>query len=162
MKIQAKDLPVVIYRPAIVLPTLREPTSGWVDNMYGPSGIVLGVGAGILRVLYIDRFNRAELVPVDYCVNSMLAAAYDLTQNSYEEMPVYNFVTAKNNLINWQQYTDYSMASAINSPPSRGIWMFKLTMSNNKFLVTILTFLYHTIPGAIFDLILILSGKKAK
>lgn len=162
VKSQAKGLPFTIFRPAIVIPTYREPVSGWIDNMYGPSGIVLGVAAGILRVLYIDKYNKSELVPVDYCVNSLLAAAYDVAQNSYEEPPVYNFVTSENNKINWQQYTDLAVHYGAEYPPSNGIWYYTLTMTQSKLLFTILTFLYHTIPGALMDLGLIICGKKPK
>jgi alcohol-forming fatty acyl-CoA reductase len=162
VKTHGKGLPITIFRPAIVIPTSREPMVGWIDNMYGPSGIVLGVAAGLLRVLYIDRHNRSELVPVDYCVNSLLQGAYDVAKNSYEEPPVYNFVSAKNNPITWQKYTDLASYYGMEFPPSNGIWYYTLTMTQNRFLVTILTFLYHTLPGALMDFGLIICGKKPK
>lgn len=80
----AGDLPVVVFRPAIVIPTYREPVPGWIDNMYGPTGIIVGVGAGLLRVVQIVKENRAEIVPVDYCVNSLLATAWDVSMHKYE------------------------------------------------------------------------------
>lgn len=162
VRTQAKGLPFTIFRPAIVIPTFREPMPGWIDNMYGPSGIVLGVAAGLLRVLFIEKHNTAELVPVDYCVNSLLAATYDIAKNTYEEPPVYNYVTSESNPINWVQYTDLACYYGSEYPPSNGIWYYTLTMSSNKFLVTILSFLYHTIPGALMDLSLMICGKKPK
>jgi len=35
----SKGLPLAVFRPAIVIPTYREPIKGWIDNMYGPTGI---------------------------------------------------------------------------------------------------------------------------
>jgi alcohol-forming fatty acyl-CoA reductase len=162
VKTHGKGLPITIFRPAIVIPTSREPMVGWIDNMYGPSGIVLGVAAGLLRIMHIDSNKRAELVPVDYCVNSLLQGAYDVAKNSYEEPPVYNYVSAENNPITWQKYTDLASFYAKEFPPSNCIWYLTLTMSQNRFLLPILTFLYHTLPGALVDLGLIICGKKPK
>jgi alcohol-forming fatty acyl-CoA reductase len=75
-------LPVVIFRPAVVIPTYAEPVVGWIDNVYGPTGIIVGAGTGILRVLRCDEEIHAEIVPVDMCCNSMLACAWDVSQNS--------------------------------------------------------------------------------
>lgn len=37
---QASHLPVVIFRPSIVVAAWKSPTPGWVDNFNGPTGIV--------------------------------------------------------------------------------------------------------------------------
>lgn len=61
---QCAGMPVAVFRPAIVIPTLKEPVIGWIDNHFGPTGIILGVGAGLLRVIYVDEDIPAEIVPV--------------------------------------------------------------------------------------------------
>ncbi|CAK1546366.1 unnamed protein product [Leptosia nina] len=38
--------PIAIARPSIVTASLREPFPGWVDNMNGPTGIIVGAGKG--------------------------------------------------------------------------------------------------------------------
>jgi len=130
--------------------------------MYGPTGIVVGVAAGLLRVLHIKKYNNAELVPVDLCVNSMIASAYDIGTNSYEEPPMYNYVSSQNNPINWHTYTDLASAYGEKVPLSKTAWYYTFKMSNSKLLVTILTFLYHTLPAAIIDFGLFVCGKKPK
>jgi alcohol-forming fatty acyl-CoA reductase len=152
----------VIFRPAVVIPTSKEPIKGWIDNMYGPTGIVVGCAVGLLRVLYIHKENKAEIVPVDYCVNSMLACAYDASENSYDEPPIYNYVSAKDNLITWQKYCDISAEVGDEMPLMKMAWCFTFFMSSSKLLVNILTFLYHTVPAAIVDAALFLCGKKPK
>lgn len=39
VKANSKGLPLAVFRPAIVIPTYQEPIKGWIDNMYGPTGI---------------------------------------------------------------------------------------------------------------------------
>lgn len=159
---QSKGLPLAVFRPAIVIPTYKEPLEGWIDNMYGPSGIVIGVAAGLLRVLYIKKENNAEIVPVDLCVNSLIASAYDIGTNSYEEPPVYNYVTSPKNPINWINYTSISKKHGFEKPLMKSAWYYSFTMSDSKSLVTLLTFLYHFVPAAIVDLGLFICGKKPK
>lgn len=64
VRTHAQGLPCVVFRPAIVIPTSREPVVGWIDNHFGPTGIIVGVGAGLLRVIYVDKNLNAEIVPV--------------------------------------------------------------------------------------------------
>lgn len=162
VRANSKGLPVAVFRPAIVIPTYKEPLKGWIDNMYGPTGIIVGVAAGLLRVLYIKKENNAELVPVDLCVNSLLASAYDIGTNAYEEPPMYNYVSSPKNPINWQTYTDLASHYGEKVPLARTAWYYSFKMSNSKFLVTILTFLYHIVPAAIVDCGLFVCGKKPK
>jgi alcohol-forming fatty acyl-CoA reductase len=130
--------------------------------MYGPTGIIVGVAAGLLRVLHITAENTAELVPVDYCVNSLLTSAFDIAQNTYNEPPIYNFVTSNKNPITWQQYTDYASVHGERVPLMKSAWYYAFTMSSSKTLVTFLTFFYHFLPAALIDLGLFICGKKPK
>lgn len=111
-------LPVTIFRPAIVIPTVKEPVVGWIDNMYGPTGIIVGVGAGLLRVFYGKKQNHAELVPVDMVVNGILASAYDISINylNYSEPPVYNYVASPQKPITWSQYCEYGIEHGAKMP----------------------------------------------
>lgn len=158
----SKGLPVAVFRPAIVIPTYKEPLRGWIDNMYGPTGIVVGVAAGLLRVLYIHKNNRAEIVPVDMCVNSLIASAYDIGTNTYDEPPVYNYVASPDNSISWKAYCDISTEHGKYYPLSKMAWYFTFHMSSSKALVTFLTYIYHLIPAAIADFGLFLFGKKPR
>lgn len=106
---EAKGLPVAIVRPAVVLPTSEEPIPGWIDNMYGPTGMMVGVGAGLIHVCHVHKDNNAELVPVDMCVNAILAMAWDrATRGDDNEIPILNFVTTPSNKFRWRQYIDYA------------------------------------------------------
>lgn len=124
--------------------------------------LVIGVAAGLLRVIYVHKENQAELVPVDMCCNSLIASAYDVAVNSYEEPPIYNFVTNKQNPLTWEKYCDLCVEHGVQAPLMKMAWYYTLKMSSSRFLVTLLTFLYHWIPAAIVDFILLICGKKPK
>lgn len=130
--------------------------------MYGPTGIVIGVAAGLLRVLHITKENNAEIVPVDLCCNSLIASAFDIGTKTYDVPPVYNFVTSEQNPISWDMYTNLATVCGEQVPLSKTAWYYSFTMSSSKTLVTILTFLYHFLPAAIVDLGLFVCGKKPK
>ncbi|GAB0091207.1 Fatty acyl-CoA reductase [Sergentomyia squamirostris] len=162
IKTETKDLPAVIVRPAVVLPTAQEPISGWTDNMYGPTGMMVGVGAGLIHVCYVHKDNNAELVPVDYCVNSILVSAYDRTVKKYEETPIYNFVTTANNKFRWRQYIDYAWQHGLKVPVLKSIWFTVCAITDSELWFCMLWFLYHTVPAFGMDLCLRLIGKRPK
>lgn len=60
----------------LVVGTYEEPHVGWVDNMFGPTGVVVGVGCGLIRVGCCHKDKTAELVPADYVTNALIAATY--------------------------------------------------------------------------------------
>lgn len=64
MKNYEGDLPLVIFRPGIVMPTFKEPCSGWVSNFYGPVGLMYGISMGGIHVFRAKNESFAELVPV--------------------------------------------------------------------------------------------------
>ncbi|CAG9759270.1 unnamed protein product [Ceutorhynchus assimilis] len=75
---EGKNMPIVIHRPSVVISTVSEPLSGWIDNFYGPTGAFLGVAVGIIRTLRGKGENIAEMVPADYVINSCLATMWNV------------------------------------------------------------------------------------
>ncbi|KMQ85980.1 fatty acyl- reductase 1, partial [Lasius niger] len=82
LKHEGEDLPIGIFRPAIVLPSAREPLVGWVDKFHGPIGLTASVFLGIARFIQCDNDILANIVPVDLTVNSLIACAWDVS-NKY-------------------------------------------------------------------------------
>ncbi|KAJ9599671.1 hypothetical protein L9F63_026480, partial [Diploptera punctata] len=73
-----KSLPVGIFRPSIVVSTKKEPTAGWIDNLYGPTGALVAVGIGMIRTLILNKNAVADLVPSDMTVNALISSAWDV------------------------------------------------------------------------------------
>jgi fatty acyl-CoA reductase len=63
--------------------TANEPVVGWLNNLYGPFGLVAGAVCGLLRSLYCYGDAIADIVPVDMAVNSAIAVAWDLAQHMW-------------------------------------------------------------------------------
>jgi len=59
-----------------VVGTYREPVRGWIDNVYGPTGIVVGAGTGVLHTYYLDSNIVTDIIPVDIVVNALICATY--------------------------------------------------------------------------------------
>jgi len=57
-----------------VVGTYREPVRGWIDNVYGPTGIVVGAGTGVLHTYYLDSNIVTDIIPVDIVVNALICA----------------------------------------------------------------------------------------
>ncbi|XP_055714402.1 fatty acyl-CoA reductase wat-like [Phlebotomus papatasi] len=160
---EAKGLPVAVVRPAVVLPTAEEPMPGWIDNMYGPTGMMVGVGAGLIHVCHVHKDNNAELVPVDMCVNAILAMAWDrATRVDDNDIPILNFVTTPSNKFRWRQYIDYAWQHGSQVPILKSIWYTVFTTTDSEMIFSLLWFLYHTLPAIFVDLLLRLVGKRPK
>lgn len=69
-------VPLALFRPSIVISSMKEPFPGWVDNFNGPVGILVGSGIGITRTMYCDPNNVADFTPVDVCIKAMIIAAW--------------------------------------------------------------------------------------
>ena len=67
---------MAIVRPTIVTAALKEPIPGWVDNLNGPTGLIAGAGKGLLRTLWCHPEMVADVVPVEFPINLMIAVAW--------------------------------------------------------------------------------------
>lgn len=61
-----------------MISTSQEPVAGWINNIYGATGVVVGAGLGILRTMHCDPDMIADLVPADMVINVMIASAWDV------------------------------------------------------------------------------------
>jgi fatty acyl-CoA reductase len=87
----------------------KDPLPGYTDNVNGPSGIVAWTVRGYIHTIWGNKNNRANIVPVDYCINAMLVATWDVYLNyenrlkQSQKIPIYNYIFMENNLT-WGQY----------------------------------------------------------
>lgn len=54
-------------------PAYSEPVPGWVDNLNGPVGLMLGAGKGVIRTMLCDGSLYAQVIPVDTAINAIIA-----------------------------------------------------------------------------------------
>ncbi|KAL6426722.1 hypothetical protein ACFW04_009228 [Cataglyphis niger] len=84
------NLPCCIARPSIVLPSYKEPIPGWVDNLNGPVGILVGGGKGIIRSMHCIGNYNAEVIPVDIAINTLIAIAYKIAASQENMVRIQN------------------------------------------------------------------------
>lgn len=72
--------PNLSYSLPPVIATNKEPIPGWINNHYGPTGIVAGAGLGLLRSMHADPELVADMVPADNVINCIISAAWNVHQ----------------------------------------------------------------------------------
>lgn len=77
---ESNGIPSGIFRPPILMGTYKEPFPGWTDNLYGPSGLCLGIVQYYIYILFTNPHCQANVAPADYCVNAILSAAWDINR----------------------------------------------------------------------------------
>ncbi|OXU23345.1 hypothetical protein TSAR_015221, partial [Trichomalopsis sarcophagae] len=160
-----KSLPMGIFRPGIVISTANEPIPGWIDNFYGPTGVVAGVATGVLRTLHCDPKNKANIVPVDLTVNALIASAWDVamqTARRDDEMLIYNFVSTVEAPCTWEDFRTTNTKFANEYPMSTALWYMSFNMNKHKIVHSIYVFFLHLIPAFIIDTLTICIGRKPK
>lgn len=61
-----------------VVSSLRHPYPGWIENLNGPSGIVVGAGKGLMHVFVAQTKARADMLPVDIAIDTLIAVAWEI------------------------------------------------------------------------------------
>lgn len=168
----SRGLPVVMVRPSIVISTAKEPISGWINNVYGPTGVVMGAGVGLIKVLHCDGDRVADMVPVDMVINNIIAVAWDVAvskENQQNEEvkaddteadpPVVNFVSSPDSPITWGKFMELC-AKGVQIPSVRCIWYYDFRLIKHVQLYTLYTMLLHLLPAILVDTGCRIVGKK--
>ncbi|XP_033169756.1 fatty acyl-CoA reductase wat [Drosophila mauritiana] len=86
-------LPVIVYRPSIVLFAVDDPSPGFSPSLMGAMGLFALVGAGILKTVYLGKDIRLDITPQDIGIKSMLCytkMGYEIyRQGPPADLPVY-------------------------------------------------------------------------
>lgn len=166
-----KGLPVVMVRPSIVISTAKEPIAGWINNVYGPTGVVAGAGVGLIKALNCDQDKLADMVPVDMAINSVLAAGWDIASSNTENQqlkpgeeeegdpPVLNYVASVDQPITWGEFMALN-ARGVEIPSMRCIWYYDFRLIKSRYIYLIYQFFMHLIPAFLVDLGCRVVGKK--
>jgi len=71
----------MFFKP--VINAWKEPYPGWIDNIQTITRIVRAAFLGRTRVGLFNGGKAAELVPVDMCVNAMIAVAWETAMSNH-------------------------------------------------------------------------------
>ena len=89
------DLPTAIVRPSIIESSFNEPEPGWLGGFRMCEPLIVGFGKGRLPDFPADPDIILDIVPVDFVVNAILAAAEATSRRGGIE--VYHVATGTQN-----------------------------------------------------------------
>ena len=67
------DVPLVIFRPAIIESSFEEPIPGWIDGLRMADPIIIAYGRGKVSEFPAVGDIPLDLIPVDFVANAMIA-----------------------------------------------------------------------------------------
>lgn len=160
-----------MFRPAIVTSSAHEPVVGWIDNLYGPTGVVAGAGTGVLRTMHCDRDINANIVPVDMTVNALITSAWDISRKhnatnnndkEEEDVPIYNYVSSVENPLTWGEFYEFNSKYGFDYPFSSAIWYICFHMHKTATMNKIYMIFLHFLPAMLIDSLALCVGHKPR
>ncbi|XP_034653710.1 putative fatty acyl-CoA reductase CG5065 isoform X3 [Drosophila subobscura] len=157
-----ESMPVIIARPSIVSPAAYEPIPGWVDNMNGPTGLMIGCGKGVIRSVLVNQDYKAEVIPVDYAINGLIVIPYEFNKQAKRpaQVPVYNITNAEHRKMTMGTVVELSKRINRQIPLNAGLWYPDPCVTTNKVYHNINVALFHWLPAYFLDFLLLLFGQK--
>ncbi|CAG9576886.1 unnamed protein product [Danaus chrysippus] len=161
VRCRTQKYPVAIFRPTIVISSLRHPFPGWIENLNGPSGVIAAAGKGLLHVFVRRPDARADLLPVDIAIDTLLAVAWETAVDRLPSVRVYNCST-NSNPTTWRQFEMALKKHLLNYPLDACLWYPCGSGVQNRYAHKALEFLLQTIPLHIAEYIIRGLGIKMK
>ncbi|XP_039481262.1 putative fatty acyl-CoA reductase CG5065 isoform X1 [Drosophila santomea] len=157
-----ESMPVIIARPSIVSPAAFEPLPGWVDNLNGPTGLMIGCGKGVIRSVLVNQRNKAEVIPVDYAINGLIVIPYEFNKQAKRpaNVPVYNITNADHRKMTMGTVVEMSKRINKQFPFNAGLWYPDPCVTTNQFYHNFNVALFHWLPAYFLDFLMLILGQK--
>jgi fatty acyl-CoA reductase len=157
----ASRLPLVIARPSIVTAAWKEPMPGWVDNLNGPTGMLVGAGKGVIRSMHCDHTLEANIEPVDCATNALIAIGWKVvTSPATKDVRVFHVTANNDNTISWGSALDIGRKHFYDNPFSVCLWYPRGGFKSNYFYHMLAVFFLHVIPAYLVDFLMVMTGNK--
>ena len=169
----SEGIPTCIVRPSIVISTAEEPLIGWINNLYGTTGLIVGGGLGVLHTVHSIPENVVEMIPADYVVSTTIAAAWSTSNRTSsaildknantavdERIPIYNSVSSCQNPITCGEFLKLCETFGSEVPSIQCIWCYILILNRHLIVHKICVFFFHFLPAVIVDTFAYIVGQK--
>ncbi|XP_017018975.1 putative fatty acyl-CoA reductase CG5065 isoform X1 [Drosophila kikkawai] len=157
-----ESMPVIIARPSIVTPAIFEPLPGWVDNMNGPTGVLIGAGKGVIRSMICNGELKSEVIPVDIAINGLILLPYhsSLSEKRPLQIPVYNLTVEDEKKRTWKWIMEVGRDLGLKYPFEVGLWYPDGNITTSKFYHTLCSILFMWLPAYLIDFLLLIFGQR--
>ena len=108
------ELPTAIIRPSIIESSFDEPEPGWLGKFRMSEPLIVGFGKGRLPDFPADPDIILDIIPVDFVVNAMLAAAEATARRGGIE--VYHVATGTQNPLYFRGIFDATYDYFVKNP----------------------------------------------
>ncbi|CAH0713004.1 unnamed protein product, partial [Brenthis ino] len=156
----SSKIPIAIGRPSIVTSAWKEPMPGWVDNLNGPTGLLIGSGKGVIRTMHCEPSYTADAIPVDVVANGCILIAYATAMDEPKEMRIFNITLSGVQRLTWGEIIELGRKWVIDYPYTIALWYPGGTIKSSKLYHELMVILLHTIPAYLVDMLLFLLGRK--
>ncbi|XP_063926565.1 fatty acyl-CoA reductase 1-like [Zophobas morio] len=157
-------IPLVVYRPSVIINTNIEPIPGWIDNFNGPIGLTVGCGKGLVRIIYSDPNNITDFMPVDVTVKALIISSWK--QATYKDASHRlnpSFYNGSNNDVNnttIQTLVDLGTKIWKDSPYDNVLWYPNPKITKCYYIYVFQMLMYQLIPALLIDGMLKLMGER--
>ncbi|KAJ2943420.1 hypothetical protein O0L34_g12229 [Tuta absoluta] len=163
LKSQSHGLPVCIVRPTIIINAYREPAPGWVDvtASYGPAGVMLGIGLGVVHCMLADKNSVVDLIPADLVNNAVMAAGWATAsaKTRPDEPTIYCTGTSTRNPATWESCGRVHRTESRKIATPKAVWYCYSYDIKNPILFYLAFWFLHWIPAYLVDGVCFLTGK---
>lgn len=87
----------------LVVASWKEPETGWIENMNGPTGFMIGGAKGIIRTMLCHTNTLIDLVPCDLAVNAIIALAWRVGVENPSKPIFVNITESGENPLTWKE-----------------------------------------------------------
>lgn len=108
------DLPTAIVRPSIIESSIAEPHPGWLGKYRMSEPLIVGFAKGRLPDFPADPDIILDIIPVDFVVNAMLAAAEAIAKRGGIE--VYHVATGTHNPLYFRGIVEATYGYFVENP----------------------------------------------
>lgn len=156
----SSKFPIVIARPSIVTGTWKEPIPGWVENLNGPTGLLVGAGKGVIRSMHCRAEYNADIMPCDIAINAIVILAWKVAKLRLNRPLVCNITESGDHPLTWRHVLDTGRKHLYENPLSDAIWFPDGSIKSSWLMHTLCVIFFHFLPAYLIDFLVTLCGKK--
>lgn len=102
-----------------MIASYKEPVPGWVDNMNGPTGLMIGAGKGVIRSMLCNANYMSDIIPCDMAINATIALAWQVGTEKSTNPIFLNATANQENPISWGDALELGKKHVFENPFSR-------------------------------------------